>query len=150
VIDITNPSAPTEVGYYDLPGGAYGMPEAVAVSGGVAYVAEDWIFRIYDCSAALAVSQSDVGAPKEYALLPCYPNPFNSSTTISYALPVAGPVRVVAYDLQGRSVMTLLDGRINAGEHQVKWNANGLASGSYFVRLESPQFQQTQKVVLLK
>ena len=77
---------------------------------------------------------------------------------ISFSVPAAGPVKVVAHDLQGRIVATLVDGRMSAGEHRIEWNAGGLASGVYFVRMtplrppvNGERFEsQTRKAVLLK
>jgi hypothetical protein len=65
-------------------------------------------------------------------------------------LPRAVRGRLVAYDLLGREAATLMEGNITAGSHRVRFDAEDLPSGSYFVRLESADFQAVQKVILLK
>jgi len=78
------------------------------------------------------------------------PNPFNPTTTISYQLPVNSRVRLAVYDLAGRLVAELVNSAVNAGVHQVTWDASGTPSGIYFCRLEAGDFRAAQKVVLLK
>jgi hypothetical protein len=77
-----------------------------------------------------------------------YPNPFNPSTTIRFSLPVAGEATVKVYDVLGRELETLIDGRLTAGEHEVRWNAFNRASGVYFCRLQSEGVNETRKLLL--
>ena len=88
--------------------------------------------------------------PLTYALGEPYPNPFNPSTVIRYQLPIASRVRLVVYDLLGRAVKILVDARTNAGTHQAVFNAAGLSSGVYIVRLETTAFVGMRKCVLVK
>jgi hypothetical protein len=95
-----------------------------------------------------------VPAP-EVALQKIYPNPFNPHTSISYVIPQAGPVTLGVYDARGRRVRTLVSGIQPRGEHVQTWNGlndNGssVASGVYYVRLESQGRVRTQKAVLLR
>jgi hypothetical protein len=78
------------------------------------------------------------------------PNPFNPRTTIHYTLPTACRVTLQVFDVQGRRVATLVDARQEAGEHRVRWNAQGLASGIYLYRIETPTRSETRKMVLLR
>ncbi len=91
-------------------------------------------------------------APSTFHLSPAYPNPFNSSTTITFSLPLSSlssSLRV--YDLTGRLVADLTPkGRLAAGEHRVVWNAAGLASGVYLVRLEAGGSSFVRKTVLMR
>ncbi len=89
-------------------------------------------------------------APKAFALEAAYPNPFNPTTTIRYALPAESEVRLAVYDVLGREVAVLLDGRQAAGRHAVVWEAGGLSSGVYFYRIVAGQFSQARRVTLLK
>ncbi|NUN68538.1 MAG: T9SS type A sorting domain-containing protein [Bacteroidetes bacterium] len=73
--------------------------------------------------------------PKDLFLLRNHPNPFNPSTTISYRLPEAAEVTLSVYDLLGREAATLVRGREDAGGHAVPFNAAGLSSGLFIVRL---------------
>jgi len=89
--------------------------------------------------------------PSEIAFEKAYPNPFTSVTNISYTLPYARPIRIQVVDILGRSISTLQRADIKAaGYHTVQFNADGLASGTYLIRMEAGNFVATQQVVLLK
>jgi cytoskeletal protein CcmA (bactofilin family) len=93
--------------------------------------------------------------PVEYELSQNYPNPFNPATTIRFALPEASPITLKIYNIHGQLVRTLTNAYHEAGYHQVQWDAtndNGVrvASGYYFYRLQSGDFQQVKKMLLVK
>ncbi len=93
---------------------------------------------------------SDGGIPTAYALEDAFPNPFNPSTTIRYALPEPSNVSIVIYDLLGRRVAMLADGHEEAGRRSVRWDAAEFSGGVYFCRFEAGQFSATKKLVLLR
>jgi hypothetical protein len=78
------------------------------------------------------------------------PNPFNSSTVISFELPDASEVDITAYDISGREIKSIVNGQWSTGKHQVEWNAEVLPSGIYFVRLTAGSIETVNKVLLLK
>ncbi len=83
------------------------------------------------------------------------PNPFNPRTAIRFDLPTAGPVRLSVYDLAGRLVRVLVEGRIAAGSHEAVWDGRdadgrGMASGSYFARLETNSARETTRMMLVR
>lgn len=93
--------------------------------------------------------------PTSYRLAGNYPNPFNPATTISFSLAQSGDVKLTVFNVLGQSVTTLVDGTMEAGEHNVVWNgtdANGntVSSGVYLYRLEANDFSETKKMTLLK
>ena len=88
--------------------------------------------------------------PTEVALSQNYPNPFNPQTTIDYALPKAGDVSLVVYDMLGREVDVLLDGPQAAGNHTVRFGANHLPNGTYVYRLVAADKTITRTMVLVK
>jgi len=88
--------------------------------------------------------------PARIALDPNFPNPFNPTTSIRYALPLATHVRLAVYDLLGREVAVLADGLQPAGPHQVQVDAADWASGVYFYTLETAAQTLTQRMVLIK
>jgi formylglycine-generating enzyme required for sulfatase activity len=94
--------------------------------------------------------------PLDFSLSQNYPDPFNPSTTIRYALPARSLVRIVIYNLLGQVVKVLTDAEQQPGYQSVVWNANA-ASGMYFYRIEASsidnpnnRFVETKKMLLLK
>jgi hypothetical protein len=88
--------------------------------------------------------------PNEFKLFAPYPNPFNPVTTIRFALGQSEKVTLRIYDINGRLADTLINDKLAPGEHEVRWLAEGFASGVYFVKMESGPFQATEKLILLK
>ncbi len=88
--------------------------------------------------------------PQSFTMHPNYPNPFNSSTTISYSLPKSGNIDLKVFDLQGREVRSLYQGFQRAGNYKLNFEGKNLSSGTYFVRMKAGESVRTQKVVLLK
>ncbi len=88
--------------------------------------------------------------PREYVLKQNYPNPFNPSTTIEFELPEAALVAIRVYDLLGQHVATLTEGKRSAGPHRVIWDASGLTSGVYFMRLSTQYTTRIRKAILLR
>jgi hypothetical protein len=90
-----------------------------------------------------------------FQLLPAYPNPFNPVTTIRYQLPTASNIRMTVFDILGREVNVLLHEHKNAGTHALQWNGTNrfgqtVSSGAYFLMMEALNFNQIQKVILIK
>lgn len=83
------------------------------------------------------------------SLVSAYPNPFNSTVTVTLALAHSGPVRITVYDVTGRAVAELTNGFLSQGEHRLAWNASGNAAGVYLVKVVGPDLTLTQKVVYL-
>lgn len=88
--------------------------------------------------------------PQEYSLSQNYPNPFNPSTTIEFALPKSAFITLKVYNLLGEKVATLTAENLPAGRHRCVWEATSLASGVYLYRLQSADFIQTRKLILIK
>ena len=88
--------------------------------------------------------------PQKFALEQNYPNPFNPSTMINFSLGKSGQVTLSVYDLLGRQVAELVNGKMEAGVHEVNLDASELASGVYVYRLTAGGFVQSRKMVLLK
>jgi len=88
--------------------------------------------------------------PEDFNLHSIYPNPFNPVTNIIYGLPEQVNVQIIVYDLSGKQIETLINEFQTPGYHSVSWNADNLPSGVYLIRMDSGDFTQTQKVVLVK
>lgn len=103
-----------------------------------------------DSVGSLDVRLTGPGIPEVYVLEQNYPNPFNPTTTIAFKLPTAGNTTLRVFDLLGREVATLVNGRWEAGSYAVTFDAGQLASGVYLYRLESESFVATRKLLLLR
>ncbi|MFT4606244.1 MAG: hypothetical protein ACI9W4_002994 [Rhodothermales bacterium] len=97
-----------------------------------------------------AAADDDVVLPSQVSLMPAFPNPFNPSTTLGFALPTGSDVRLVVFDMLGREVERLADGYWAAGEHEVRFDASHLPTGLYMYRLSSRDFVITRSVTLLR
>jgi len=98
------------------------------------------------------VSVNDPSPLTPYTLLlePPFPNPFNSSTTISYDIARPGFVRLGVYDAGGRLVGTVKEGYAGAGKYSAVWNGGNVGSGTYFLNLEAGGETMVKPVVLVK
>jgi len=148
VLDVSNPAQPIMTGHHYAPGSYSEM--GVDVSGQYVFVAAYRYLGIYDCSEALGVQEWNETLPVSFTLSPAYPNPFNSTTTITYSLPLPTDVSLAVYDPLGRRITTLFDGYRQAGFHSLNLNANDLSSGLYFLRLEGSGLMATRKVILIR
>jgi len=88
--------------------------------------------------------------PDNYELSQNYPNPFNPSTTIKFALPKEGMVKLNVFNILGEQVAAIFNGIKQAGSYSVDWNAGNLSSGMYFYRLETVNNIITKKMLLVK
>jgi hypothetical protein len=88
--------------------------------------------------------------PAEYVLQQNYPNPFNPTTTINFNTPKEDFVNVTIYNSLGEKVATLLDGVLSGGSHALTFDATGLASGLYILKMSSGSFSNTIKMNLMK
>ncbi|NNE71063.1 MAG: RHS repeat protein [Rhodothermales bacterium] len=87
--------------------------------------------------SGVGIVPSDSELPTEFSLRSAYPNPFSSTTTVSFDLPVPSSVRVRVVDLVGRVVAILADEPFDAGRHALVWDAARFGSGSYIIELNS-------------
>lgn len=88
--------------------------------------------------------------PDKYNLGNNYPNPFNPSTKINFAVPKASYTTLKVYDISGKEIATLVNQYTQAGYYNVDFNAVNLASGVYFYRIQSDEFVDTKRMLLIK
>lgn len=96
------------------------------------------------------VIEIDITGPVDYLLYQNYPNPFNPATTIRFALPVKTDLVVAVYNVIGEKVAEAFKGELEEGYHEVHFDASNLSSGVYIYRLESEQFVDVKKMILLR
>jgi ligand-binding sensor domain-containing protein len=124
---------------------------ALTVSDANLYAGTDGgVFRrpLAEMIASVGLSTNEL--PREFQLLQNYPNPFNPSTTIKFELPKISHVTLTVYDILGRQVSALVNDRMDAGVHEIKFDGSNLASGVYFYRLQAGDFVATKRLLLLK
>lgn len=104
---------------------------------------------IGDCIVT-GISGNNNQIPGTYRLEQNYPNPFNPTTNIKFGLPNSGVVKLVVFDVLGREVTTLVNEFKTAGQYVVDFDASMYSSGVYFYRIESGNFIETKKMLLVK
>ena len=96
------------------------------------------------------ISYQGVSVITDYALSQNYPNPFNPTTMINYQIPENGEVTLKVYDILGQEVATLVNGFKAKGRYTVEFNGSNLASGIYFYKLSSGDFNAVRKLIIMK
>ncbi|MCW5896356.1 MAG: T9SS type A sorting domain-containing protein [Bacteroidetes bacterium] len=148
---------PSAVVYLQDPGNAYFPLYVADKNGGI--ISAFWttlggIFAQHtgrSGSVGIITSVPDpANIPVEILLDQNYPNPFNPATTISFSIPSKSFVSLKVFDALGREVTVLLSEELAAGTYAQRWNAEGLASGVYFYRLQAGSFVETKKLLLLR
>ena len=157
IYDVSNPSLPTQIAQMIT-----GIPMTTSFYDGTRIVVSVWdrfgtesadrpggaVELVYSGPSSV---HSDITAiPRTMTLDQCYPNPFNPSTTISYALPENGVATLTVYDLLGREVATLVNESKKAGTYKIKFDGSKLSSGVYFYQLKAGNLSKVRKMLLLK
>ncbi len=96
------------------------------------------------------VSQNGTGLPASFKLYQNYPNPFNPSTRITFDILKPGFVRISVFNLLGREVSVPVSENLNSGSYTTDWDASAFPSGVYFCRLESGNYSEIKKMIVLK
>jgi hypothetical protein len=87
---------------------------------------------------------------QDYILYQNYPNPFNSLTNISFSLTKTSQVKIAVFDITGHIVAEISQGRKQAGFHTVNWDASNYSSGIYFIKIQTYEFSDIKKCILIK
>ncbi len=109
-----------------------------------------WFLGNYEQIGTVGISPTSNQLPSDFVLHQNYPNPFNPVTNISFDIPQRSFVSLKIYDITGREITTLINETKTAGRYTVNFNGSGLSSGVYFYRIESEDFVQTKKMLLVK
>ncbi|MFA7361936.1 MAG: T9SS type A sorting domain-containing protein [Candidatus Kapaibacterium sp.] len=109
------------------------------------------IYEFSTTAPVVPVINISTEVPEKYDLLQNYPNPFNPVTNIRFKLPERAYVTIKIYNVLGQHVKTLVNNeRLDAGTHQTRFSADGLASGIYFYTIQTEMFMQTKRMVLVR
>jgi outer membrane protein assembly factor BamB len=125
---------------------------SISYTNGMFFLTEEtettwYVWTIDD--GAVSVKENDV-TPLEFSLEQNYPNPFNPSTRIKFQIPELSFVTLKVYDVLGSEIVTLVNNEKPIGTHIIEFNATNLPSGIYIYQLQTPNFTQTKKMILLK
>jgi len=113
---------------------------------------DDHLFLDVNFYAGMVDINKDLIKPNQFLLFPAYPNPFNPLTRIRFNIPfeTQHPTSLQLFDINGRSVESLVNRVMQTGQYEIEWSALGMPSGVYFAELVSGNYRQVQKLVLMK
>ncbi|MCX8010186.1 MAG: T9SS type A sorting domain-containing protein, partial [Ignavibacteria bacterium] len=88
--------------------------------------------------------------PKHFALFQNSPHPFNPKTVLKFALPIKSNVKITIYNITGESITNLLDKELEAGYHEINFDASNLPSGIYIYTMTTNSFYKSMKMAVIK
>ena len=148
VIKMREINARTFVGYI------YGGIKATAPNPGTGGMgsssASDVILKVYIRPFWVGIQNISGEIPEGFSLMQNYPNPFNPSTKIRFAIPESGQVKLNVYNSIGQKVTELVNTNLTAGTYESTWDAQNIAGGVYFYKLETDNYSETKKMLLIK
>ncbi|MBZ0264020.1 T9SS type A sorting domain-containing protein [bacterium] len=145
--DISNSDTLIEVGYYPVD---YSIIAMFMDNESRLFVNRGDEILVLDVSGATPVREKTGDYPSKIETISAYPNPFNSTCEIRFELTQTKLITLKLYDILGREVINLFDGKITRGIHTHSIDGSELASGIYFVSMEGENFEARQKILLLK
>jgi len=107
----------------------------------------EWGLRF---NASIGIRKIDEKIPNKFNLYQNYPNPFNPTTNIKFDLPKNLFVSLKIYDILGKEVANLISSELTAGSYNAEWNASQYSNGIYFYRIETGNYKETKKMLLIK
>jgi hypothetical protein len=109
-----------------------------------------WSIRVKVPGPTVGINQTSTEVPANYSLAQNFPNPFNPTTNIKFAISKNGFVNLKVFDMAGREVSSLVNEVLTAGNYEYSFNASSLSSGIYFYTLKTEGFTETKKMMLIK
>jgi len=110
----------------------------------------NYVRLVRDADGSVGVGDNGSELQQEFEMGQNYPNPFSSSTTISFTLTHSNKVLLNIYNINGTQVATLVNGQLSAGNHKFQWNAQAMPGGIYYYKLSGNSFSQTKRMVVSK
>lgn len=111
-------------------------------------VTNDAVYRVWHSYTGLNNVSTEL--PSQFSLSQNYPNPFNPTTNIKFNIPKSGFVKLTVFDVLGKEIQTLVNEQLSPGSYSYDFDASHLPSGIYYYKIESNEFTQTKKMVLIK
>jgi hypothetical protein len=115
-------------------------------------VCRDGRIKCFNGGPGVVIGITNINAtiPDKFSLYQNYPNPFNPETQFKFDVPKTSNIKIAVYDLLGREVSVLINGKMEPGVYNASWNATPFSSGVYFYRLTSDDFVSVKKMILVK
>lgn len=136
---------------YNLPTGQRGYTSSTFLNDSVGFIMDASGFLLKTENGGVVNIQLMLSEiPYSFSLHQNYPNPFNPSTKIKFEIPKGSLVKLKIYDILGREVAELVNEKLNPGTYEYEWNGINLPSGVYFYKLQSENFVETKRMVLVK
>ncbi|HWA05352.1 MAG TPA: T9SS type A sorting domain-containing protein, partial [Ignavibacteria bacterium] len=133
------------------PGTVNGLMSMQFFSDSIGYVVGAGGTILYTTNGGITfVNHSSSNIPKGYFLSQNYPNPFNPLTNIKFDIPKRSYVKISIHDILGKEISVLVNEELNAGTFEVNWDASNFPSGVYFYKIETEEFSESKKMVLVK
>ena len=107
-------------------------------------------YELIELNPSGVVVSDNQDNPSKFILNPAYPNPFNSSTTISYYLNTASSGELSIYNLKGQLVDCICKEKQNPGHHSYKWNPDSRSTGVYFIKLTADNYTDVKRCIYMK
>ena len=101
-------------------------------------------------SSMIGIQYINSNSPSQFRLTQNYPNPFNPNTTIAFSVPRRTNIKLNVYNSLGAIVYKLVNSEVNAGNYKVDWDASSFPSGVYFYKIETDEFSESKKMILIK
>ena len=108
------------------------------------------VYSLFTFSPSISINKISSNVPPTFKLYPCYPNPLNPSTRIKFDIPKNTFVKIEIFDILGTGITTIVNQKMNAGSYSVEWNGSQYSSGVYFYRLETEEFTDVKRMMLIK
>lgn len=137
-------------GWNGVGNGSYTSPDSSGFDTTVTLSMNNAIVETTRWQNITGISNISSEIPKEYKLYQNFPNPFNPTTTINFDVIHKGIYKISIYDITGRLIEEVLDSELQPGTYKLNYNAGNLASGIYFYRITSNEFNDIKKMILLK
>jgi len=106
--------------------------------------------KIFKRTFPIGIHQISTKVPNVFSLSQNYPNPFNPMTKIKFDVAKVSNVNITVFDVLGRHITTLINEKLEAGTYETEWNANNVPGGVYFYRIETENFSETKKMLMVK
>ncbi|NOS83754.1 MAG: T9SS type A sorting domain-containing protein [Ignavibacteria bacterium] len=140
------------VNWYNFsPGTVNGLTSMQFLNDSIGYVVGAGGTILFTTNGGITfVNHTSSNIPNGYFLSQNYPNPFNPVTNIKFNIPKRSYVKISVFDVLGKEISVLVNEELNTGTFEVNWDASNFPSGVYFYKIETDEFSESKKMVLIK